>query len=91
MFLVVNELVTPSVKLNKDLDNGCLWTNQWKMLFNSDPSMQAQQIIFSRKINKVHHLPLPFNGSAVQQIPIQKHLGIYLDEELCLKMTLMKR
>ena len=28
---------------------------QWKMRFNPDPKKQAQEVIFSRKINKIDH------------------------------------
>ena len=55
------------------------------MSFNPHPSKQAQEVIFSRKINKVHHPPLLFNNSTIQQISSQKHLGIHLDEELTFK------
>ena len=41
MFLVVNEPVTTSEKLNKDIDNIGLWASQWKMSFNLDPSKEA--------------------------------------------------
>ena len=53
--------------------------------FNPDPPKQAQEVIFSRKINKVHHPSLLFNNSTIQQISSQKHLGIHLDEELTFK------
>ena len=55
------------------------------MSFNPDPSKQAQEVFFSRKINKVHHPPLLFNNSTIQQISSQKHLGIHLDEEFTFK------
>ena len=55
------------------------------MSFNPDPSNQAQEVFFSRKINKVYHPPLLFNNSTVQQISSQKYLGIHLDEELTFK------
>ena len=55
------------------------------MSFNPDPSKQAQGVIFSHKINKVHHPPLLFNNSTIQQISSQKHLGIHLDVELTFK------
>ena len=55
------------------------------MSFDPDPSKQAQEVIFSRKINKVYHPTLLFNNSTVQQISSQKHLGIHLDEELTFK------
>ena len=55
------------------------------MSFNSDRSKRAYKVTFSRKINKVYHVPLLFNNSAVQQISSQKHLGIHLNEELRFK------
>ena len=63
-----------------------LWANQWKISFDPDPSKPAQEVIFSRKINKVYHPPLLFNNSTVQEIQSQKHLGIHLDEELTLNI-----
>ena len=61
------------------------------MSFNPDLSKQAQEVIFSRKINKVCHPPLLFNNSTVQQISSQKHLGIHLDEELTFKHHINKK
>ena len=85
MFLVVPDPINTSQKLNNDLHKVSLWSYKWKMYFNPDPPKQAQEVIFSRKINKVHHSPLLFNNSTIQQISSQKHLGIHLDEELTLK------
>ena len=51
------------------------------MNFNPNPSKQAQEIIFSRKL----HNPVYFNHISVfsvQQVPPQRHLGIYLDTKL---------
>ena len=33
------------------------------MIFNPDPSKQAQEAIFSRKVKKSSHLVLIFNGN----------------------------
>ena len=85
MFSVVHHPINTSQKLNNDLDKVSLWANKWKMSFNPDPSQQPEEVIFSRKINKLYHPPLLFNNSTVQQISSQKHLGIHLDEELTFK------
>ena len=74
-----------SQKLTKDLDKAGHYDNKWRMSFNPDPSKQAQDVTFSRKINKVHHPPLLCNNSTVQQMSAQKHLGIHLDEKLAFK------
>ena len=82
MFSIVRDPNNTSQKLNNDLGKVSLWANKWKMSFNPDSSKQAQEVIFSRNINKAYHPPLLFNNSTVQK---QKHLGIHLDEELAFK------
>ena len=85
MFSVIRDPINTSQKLNNDLHKVSLWAYKWKMSFNPDPSKQAQEVIFLRKINKVHHPPLLFNNSTIQQILSQKYLGIHLDEEFTFK------
>ena len=68
--------------LNKELLKINNWAYQWKMSFNPDPPMQAQEVIFSRKIKKPSHPVLIFNNNQVMQTPYQKHLGLILDEKL---------
>ena len=48
----------------------------------SDPNKQAQEVIFSRKINKIHHPPLYFNQNLVKSSSTHKHLGMLLDTRL---------
>ena len=43
---------------------------------------QAQQVIFSRNLNKPVHPNLTFNNSQVSQTESQKHLGLILDNKL---------
>ena len=52
------------------------------MCFNPDLNKQAQEVIFSRKLKKVCHSPLPFNNNNVSQASSQKHLGVTLDNRL---------
>ena len=35
-------------------------TEKWKMSFNPDPSKQAQEVIFSREVNKDSQPPFDF-------------------------------
>ena len=51
---------------------------QWKMSCNTDPSNQAQEIIFSRKTKKI----------IVLQTPYQNHLGIFFDTRLTFQRSL---
>ena len=52
------------------------------MSFNPDPSKQAQEVIFSRKLQKSVYPSLHFNNIAVAQSTTQKHLGMLLDVKL---------
>ena len=55
------------------------WAFPWKMSFNPDPSKQAPEVIFSRKIKKLPHPSLVFNNNNVLQASSQKHLSVTLD------------
>ena len=52
------------------------------MSFNPDPNKQAQEVIFSRKIQKSSQPSLIFNNNIVTQSLTQKHLGMFLDTKL---------
>ena len=52
------------------------------MIFNLDLSKQAQEVIFSRKTNKISHPTTTFNTVPVACTSCQKHLRLYLDEKL---------
>ena len=53
-----------------------------KILFNPDPSKQAQEVLFSNKTEKTNHSNIIFNANTIQNCAIQKHLGLILDENL---------
>ena len=52
------------------------------MSFNPDHSKQAQEIIFSCKLQKSSHPTLNFNNNTVTQSVTQKFLGMFLDTRL---------
>ena len=52
------------------------------MSFNLDVDKQAQEVIFSRILQKSNHPSLTFNGTSVTQSEIQKLLGMFLDSKL---------
>ena len=52
------------------------------MSFNPDLNMQAQEVIFSRKLKEICHPPLRFNNNSVFQTSPQKHLVLTLDNRL---------
>ena len=68
--------------LNIDLMKRSDWAFQWKTRSSPDPKKQAQEVIFSRKINKIDHPPLYFNENLVKSSSTQKHLGMILDTKL---------
>ena len=59
--------------LNDDLNRINNWAFQWKMSFNPDPNKQAQEVLFSRKIQKSSQPSLIFNNNIVTQSITQKH------------------
>ena len=48
------------------------------MSFNIDPSKQAQEVIFPKKLQNLNHDSINFDNNLVQQ----NHLGIHLDTKL---------
>ena len=53
--------------LHNDLRKIRKWAEQWKMVFNPDPTKQAQEVIFSRKSHSPKHPDLYFNSLAVEK------------------------
>ena len=58
------------------------WAFQWEMKFNPDHSKQAQEITFSRKLQKLVYPLLHLNNILVTHSTTQKHLGMLLDVKL---------
>ena len=81
-FSVVNNIHTSAATLKQDLGAITNRAFQWKMVFNSDLSKQAQEVIFSRKIKKLLHPALLFNNIPLSNSLFQKHLGLTLDVKL---------
>ena len=82
LFSVIHNINSTANDLNSDLMKISNWAFQWKMRFNPDPKKQAQEVIFSRKINKIDHHPLYFDQNLVKSSSTHKHLGIIIDTRL---------
>ena len=82
LFSVVQDITLSAKNLNDDLKKINKWAFQWKMSFNPDPNKQAQEVIFSRKLNKPNHPSLNFDNTVVIQSTNHKHLGMILDTNL---------
>ena len=52
------------------------------MSFNPEPSKLAQEVISSRKLQKINHPSIYFNNNLIEQVSSQKHLGMILDAKL---------
>ena len=52
LFSVVHDSNISANELNNDLQKISEWAYKWKMSFNPDLNKQAQEVIFSRKLNK---------------------------------------
>ena len=68
--------------MNSDLIRISSWAFQWKMRFNPDLNKQAQEVIFSRKIDKTDHPRLYFNQNLAKSSSTHKNLGMVLDTRL---------
>ena len=79
---MVNDVSASAKKLNEDLNKINNWAFQWKMSLNADPSKQAQEVSFSRKLHKVSHRKLFFNNTDISQKNSRKLLGVLLDSKL---------
>ena len=82
LFSVVHNMNASTSNLNNDLNKIKNWSIQWKMNFNPDPNKQAQEVIFSRKLQNKNCNQVYFNHNSVKQVLFQKHLGMYLDTKL---------
>ena len=79
LFSVVKNVDASNIDLKNDFKKIDEWAFQWKMSFNPDPTKQAQELIFSRKVQTTNHAPLFFNENVVPKITLQKHLGMFVD------------
>ena len=62
LFSLVHDSNDSSTRLGRDLGRVAGWAHQWKMSCNPDPSKQAVEVYFSRKINPVDTSPVYFNN-----------------------------
>ena len=61
LFSVVHYVHISSYDLNYDLNRVREWAFKWKMGFNLEPSIQAQEVIFTQTLQKKDYHSLYFN------------------------------
>ena len=66
LFSVVQNINSAANNLDRKLMKISDWAFQWKVRFNPEARIQVQEVIFSRKINKIDHPPLYFNQSLIK-------------------------
>ena len=91
LFSIVHNVGLSSEQLDQDLSKVSDWGFKWEMSFNPDPSKQAQEVIFSRKLIKPNHPVICFNGLPVNSTTFQKHLGLVLDDKLNFNIHLKEK
>ena len=79
-FSIVNDITVSEQVLNSDLQKIYMWVYQWKISFNPDASKQAQEVIFSKKVNKLSQSFVLFINIHVQNTSTQRYLGVDLDK-----------
>ena len=67
LFSTVADPNVTANKTNTDLHNTERCAYQWKMSFNANPSKQAQEVIFSRRIKVTAHPAPVFNNNPAYQ------------------------
>jgi len=73
--------------LNHDLDV----IHQWKLEFNTDPTKQATEVLFSCKTSNPIHPHILLIVTVVAKTNEQKHLGLILDSSLSFKKHLNEK
>ena len=76
LFLVVHDSAASSAFFYDDFLNISWWAYRRKIIFNTDISKGAQEIVFSRKASLSNHGTIYFNNVSVTRKIIQKHLGL---------------
>ena len=90
IFSVMKSRINDSTTLNEDLYLISKWAYSWKMSFNSDPSKQAIEIIFSIKHSNIQLPVMSFNNN-ISAPSSHKHLGMILDSKRNFKNHLTEK
>ena len=81
-FSLIFDQIRCSQELNSDMQKVSEWAHQWKMSFNPDPSKQAVEVYFTRRLNPPNPPEINFNNAVIAIQDHQKHLGLVLDQKL---------
>lgn len=73
LYIIVDDPVTDSQRLNFDLQCITDWADKWLVNFN--PS-KTESLIISRKLNRPVHPPLNMKNQTIEEVIQHKHLGV---------------
>ena len=90
-FSVVRDSNISAYELNNDMKKISELACEWKMSCNPDLNKQAQEVIFSRKLNKSSHPKIFFNNAPVFCANWQNVIGMYLDETLIFNLRIKEQ
>ena len=82
LFSIVHDPNATANDLNNDLAKINDWASNGKWILILTLVKKLRRFFFSRKIKSQNHPCLHFNNNPVNQTPLQKHLGMYLDPKL---------
>ncbi|MCG8047067.1 MAG: reverse transcriptase domain-containing protein, partial [Candidatus Thiodiazotropha endolucinida] len=78
LYIIVDDPVDASDKLNTDLSKINEWAKQWLVKFN--PS-KSESMVFSRKRYKPNHPPVFMNETQINEVISHKHLGVVFSND----------
>ena len=88
LFLLLLRIRMKVLMFSTNLQSFSTWVYNWKMLFNSDSSKLAQEVLFFIKKKIQVHLTISLNNVHIERVSYHKHLGILLDEKLNFKQQI---
>ena len=65
LFFLILDQIRCSIELNSDMQKVSEWAHQWKKFFNPDPSKQAVEVYFTRRLNPPDPPEINFNNTAI--------------------------
>ena len=76
-FSMIKNIDVSGFDLNNNLEKISKGAFKWKINFNPGPTTQAQQLMFSHKVQMINH-----SQNIIVQPSLQKHLAMFLDSKL---------
>ena len=78
LFIVVDNTLTAAGQLNTDLEKIWQWATTWLVSFNPT---KTEAMLFSRKLDRLHHLPIFMQNHQITEVDSNKDLGLYLSND----------